>query len=112
LTIRADGLAEELRELQGQLGDYNTLVDKLHTDTDLEQVEKEYKALQAKNLKNSKLVDEIFLEKKQKEATLKELEKQIVAEQQKAELLIQQLVFSVKKLNFNRSHRVKSNLPF
>ena len=34
---RADVLAAELKELQGILGDYNTFVDKLHTETDLQE---------------------------------------------------------------------------
>jgi intraflagellar transport protein 74 len=63
--LRADGLAEELRDLQGQLGDLNVLVDKLHTETSLADFEREYHQLQAKNERNAQALDELFIEKKQ-----------------------------------------------
>jgi intraflagellar transport protein 74 len=54
-----------LRDLQGLLGDYNTLVDKLNTDTSFEDFESEYSELQAKNSRKSKELDEIFLTRQQ-----------------------------------------------
>ncbi len=65
LKGRADDLASELREWQGQLGDYNTLVDKLNTDTDLEQVEKEFQELKTLNANTTSNLDAIFLSRQQ-----------------------------------------------
>ncbi|KAJ3336640.1 Intraflagellar transport protein 74, partial [Kappamyces sp. JEL0680] len=91
LQPMADDLATELRELQGQLGDYNTLVDKLNTDTDLEEVEKEYQNLKAKNATTSSNLDAMFLQRQQREASIQELERQIQDEKKQAEQLILQL---------------------
>ena len=33
--IRAESLAGEIRELQGEMADYNTLMDKVNTDTEV-----------------------------------------------------------------------------
>ncbi|RKO88950.1 hypothetical protein BDK51DRAFT_27644 [Blyttiomyces helicus] len=62
---RADGLVAELRDLQGQLGDLNMLVDKLHTDTDLEDIERMHQHLKAKNIRETLVLDEVFLERQQ-----------------------------------------------
>ncbi len=35
---RAEGLAGEIRVLQGEMADYNTLMDKVNTDTEVEAV--------------------------------------------------------------------------
>ncbi|KAJ3320564.1 Intraflagellar transport protein 74 [Boothiomyces sp. JEL0866] len=82
---RADGLAAELRDLQGQLGDFNTLVDKLNTDTDLEEFEREHNQLLAKNQRTNEMLDEIFLQRQQREAAIQEVEKQILEEERKCE---------------------------
>ncbi|TPX54840.1 hypothetical protein PhCBS80983_g05707 [Powellomyces hirtus] len=82
---RADGLAEELRELQGRLGDFNTLVDKLHTDTDLEDIERHYNQIKAKNERDSIALDDVFQERQQREAAVREVELQIEQEQSRAE---------------------------
>ena len=63
--IRADNLSAELRDLQGQLGDYNTLVDKLHTDADLEDIERHYTQLKSHNAVESSVLDDVFLERQQ-----------------------------------------------
>ena len=62
---RADGLAEELKELQGELGDYNTLVDKVNTSNDLEEVEKQLLQLKSKNQRESHILDDIFIQRQQ-----------------------------------------------
>ncbi|KAI9203192.1 uncharacterized protein BJ171DRAFT_569171 [Polychytrium aggregatum] len=82
---RADALAEELRELQGQLGDLNTLVDKLHADADLEDFEKQYNQLKAQNQRESLALDEYFSTRQLKENILRELDRQIEEEKRRAE---------------------------
>jgi intraflagellar transport protein 74 len=62
---RADILTEELKDLQGQLGDLNTLIDKLHTDSDLNDVERMTFQLKTKNQRESQLLDDIFLQRQQ-----------------------------------------------
>ena len=44
-----------MRDLQGQLGDLTTLVDKLHTDTDIEEFEKQLVS-ELTNLKSKKTI--------------------------------------------------------
>lgn len=82
---RADVLAEELRELQGQLGDFNTLIDKLHTDTDLDEIEGHYNRLKMQNQRESSMLDEIFSTRQLKENLLRENERQIEEERRRAE---------------------------
>ena len=38
LLFRAEILATEIKELQGEMADYNTLMDKLNTDTEIEDI--------------------------------------------------------------------------
>ncbi|KAJ3270746.1 Intraflagellar transport protein 74 [Terramyces sp. JEL0728] len=75
----------ELRDLQGQLGDLNTLVDKLNTDTDLEEFEREHNQLLAKNHRTNEMLDEIFLQRKQRESAIQDVEQQILEEEKKCE---------------------------
>ncbi|EGF76616.1 hypothetical protein BATDEDRAFT_92593 [Batrachochytrium dendrobatidis JAM81] len=98
---RADSLAEELKEVQGKLGDLNTLVDKLHTDTDLEELEHQYHQLQAKNQRELQVLDEIFMQRQQHESSIRDIENQIAEEQQKAEDQINTLD-PVKRLEYNK----------
>ncbi|KAJ3183602.1 Intraflagellar transport protein 74 [Gaertneriomyces sp. JEL0708] len=88
---RADTLAEELRELQGQLGDLNTLVDKLHTDTDLEDIERQCNQLKAQNERQTKALDEIFAERQQRVKALADVENEISEEKKKTESKISEL---------------------
>jgi intraflagellar transport protein 74 len=57
---KADALAEDLRDLQGQLGDYNTLLDKIHTGTNLNEIGKHIDLLKAQNQNQESKIDEIF----------------------------------------------------
>ncbi|KAI8618335.1 hypothetical protein BC830DRAFT_1061535 [Chytriomyces sp. MP71] len=88
---RADILASELRELQGQLGDFNTLIDKLHTDSDLADIEKHCAQLKAKNQRESQILDEVFMQRQQKDLLVREVEKNIDDERQKSEAQINEL---------------------
>lgn len=88
---RADSLADELREQQGRLGDLNTLVDKLHTDSDLEDIERQHAEIKAQNQRESHNVDDVFLIKQQKENSVRDLERQIEDEKRKAESLVNNL---------------------
>lgn len=97
---RADALSEDLKDLQGQLGDLNTLVDKLHTDSDLADVERLTFQLKAKNQRESQVLDDIFLQRQQKENQVREIEKAIEDERRKAEAQINELEPSRRTLYF------------
>ncbi|KAJ3017081.1 UNVERIFIED_CONTAM: Intraflagellar transport protein 74 [Siphonaria sp. JEL0065] len=88
---RADILANDLRELQGQLGDFNTLIDKLHTDSDLSDIEKQCAQLKSKNQRESQILDEIFMQRQQKDLLVREVEKNIEEERQRSESQINEL---------------------
>ena len=38
LSHRAEVLATQIKDLQGEMADYNTLMDKINTDTDIEAI--------------------------------------------------------------------------
>ncbi|KAI9224246.1 hypothetical protein BC828DRAFT_373926 [Blastocladiella britannica] len=88
---RAQGLGDELRDLQGQLGDYNMLLDKLHSDADLEEVQRQAAVLVIKNDADQQAVDGLFMERQDKEQKIKELELQIKTEKDRAADRIAQL---------------------
>jgi intraflagellar transport protein 74 len=89
---RADLLSEDLRELQGQLGDLNTLVDRLNADADLEDIERSFLQLREKNQRENKVLDEAFSFRQQKENEIQEVEMMIEREMKKSEKLINDLV--------------------
>jgi intraflagellar transport protein 74 len=89
---RADLLSEDLRELQGQLGDLNTLVDRLNADADLEDIERSYLQLREKNQKENKVLEEAFSFRQHKENEIQEVELMIERETMKSEKLINDLV--------------------
>lgn len=82
---RSDALADELLSSQGLLGDYNTLVDKLHTETELDEIIKQAQTLSAKNAGTSKQLDIIFSERQQLESEVKDTQQLIADEHLKAE---------------------------
>lgn len=51
--------------MQGELGDFNTLVDKVNTNTDLEEVDRQYQQLKAKNMRESHVLDDLFVQRQQ-----------------------------------------------
>ncbi|XP_063465894.1 intraflagellar transport protein 74 homolog isoform X2 [Symphalangus syndactylus] len=75
---RAETLAVEIKELQGQLADYNMVVDKLNTNTEMEEVMKDYnmeldtlqQQLDSQNMKKESLEAEIAHSQVKQEAVL------------------------------------------
>ncbi|KAJ3212909.1 Intraflagellar transport protein 74, partial [Clydaea vesicula] len=88
---KADAISEELRDLQSQLGDLNTLVDKLHVDADLEDIERLTSQITEKNSRESKTLDEVFLTRQQRDKQIKEIENQIESEVKKSDDMINNL---------------------
>lgn len=63
--FRADNLSDDLKELQGQLGDYNMLMDKINTNNDLDGVETQYQMLKSNNQRETHVLDDIFIQRQQ-----------------------------------------------
>ncbi|KAK3091735.1 hypothetical protein FSP39_022257 [Pinctada imbricata] len=85
---RAETLASEIRDLQGELGDYNTLVDKLTTDEDIQDVEFDLNDLRANNEREAKKIEDLFEVKKQKEDQIKQLEQELDQEKRMADNMV------------------------
>ncbi|GFS09394.1 intraflagellar transport protein 74-like protein [Elysia marginata] len=85
---RAEALASEIRDLQGELGDYNTLVDKLTTDEDIHDVEFDCENLKSENDRNAKRMEDGFEMKKQREDQIQMLETELDQEKRMADSLV------------------------
>ncbi|OCT97808.1 intraflagellar transport protein 74 homolog [Xenopus laevis] len=88
---RAEALALEIKEHQGQLADYNMLVDKLNTNTDMEEVLNDYSMLKSQNDREAQSIDLIFTERQSKEEFIKSVEKDIELEKQAADGIIRNM---------------------
>ena len=60
--------------LQGELADYNLLIDKLNTNTDVEEIADDCAELQRQNNRESKGVEILFGEKHEKEVDAAKVE--------------------------------------
>eukprot|EP00731_Ephydatia_muelleri_P014675 Em0008g395a len=82
---RAETLAAEIKELQKEMADYNTLMDKLNTDTDVAAIMADFTALQMQNNLEAKNIDVLFAERHDKEAQAQTLQAEIEKQKQAAE---------------------------
>ena len=67
-----------MTELQATLADYNLLVDKLNTDTEVILVRQEAQEMASQNEADSRDVDSIFAEKQARETQIKRLEQEVL----------------------------------
>ncbi|XP_029462265.1 intraflagellar transport protein 74 homolog [Rhinatrema bivittatum] len=88
---RAESLAVEIKEHQGQLADYNMLVDKLNTNTDMEEVMNDYNMLKSQNDREAQSMDIIFTERQAKEDLIRAVEEDIEREKQAADGIIKNM---------------------
>uniref|UniRef100_A0A8C5KZ81 Intraflagellar transport 74 n=1 Tax=Jaculus jaculus TaxID=51337 RepID=A0A8C5KZ81_JACJA len=88
---RAETLALEIKELQGQLADYNMLVDKLNTNTEMEEVMNDYNMLKAQNDRETQSMDVIFTERQAKEKQIRSVEEEVEQEKQAADGIIKNM---------------------
>ncbi|XP_014870040.1 intraflagellar transport protein 74 homolog isoform X1 [Poecilia latipinna] len=86
---RAESLAAEIKDLQGQLADYNMLVDKLNTNTEMEEMINDYNRLKAQNDIEARSIDSIFTERREREEVIRAIEEEIRRERQVAEEVVQ-----------------------
>ncbi|MEE6459055.1 hypothetical protein FKM82_000525 [Ascaphus truei] len=88
---RAEALAVEIKEQQGQLADYNMLVDKLNTNTDMEEVLNDYNMLKSQNDREAQSIDVIFTEREAREDVIRGVEVEIEREKQAADGIIKNM---------------------
>ncbi|XP_026874634.2 intraflagellar transport protein 74 homolog [Electrophorus electricus] len=88
---RAEGLAGEIKDLQGQLADYNMLVDKLNTNTEMDEVINDFNMLKAQNDRQAQSIDVIFTERREKEDMIQAVEEEIEREKQAADDIVKKM---------------------
>ncbi|NXB07284.1 IFT74 protein, partial [Cnemophilus loriae] len=74
---RAEALAGEIKDLQGQLADYNMVVDILTTGTDIAEVVRDYNMLKVQNDRDAQGIDKIFTERQATEKLIQAVEEDI-----------------------------------
>ncbi|NXH30256.1 IFT74 protein, partial [Myiagra hebetior] len=77
---RAEALAGEIKDFQGQLADYNMVVDILNTSTDMAEVIRDYNMLKVQNDRDTQSVDKIFTERQATEKLIQAVEEDIERE--------------------------------
>ncbi|XP_064604644.1 intraflagellar transport protein 74 homolog, partial [Liolophura sinensis] len=98
---RAEKLAAEIRDYQGELGDYNTLVDKLNTDEDIQDVEFDYNELKSQNDRESQKIEELFDIKQSKDVQIKQLETELDQEKRMADNLVNDMEPEMRQKYFH-----------
>uniref|UniRef100_A0A3P9IYS1 Intraflagellar transport 74 n=1 Tax=Oryzias latipes TaxID=8090 RepID=A0A3P9IYS1_ORYLA len=88
---RAEDLAAEIKDLQGQLADHNMLVDKLNTNTEMEEIISDYSILKAQNDSEAQSIDNIFTERREREEQIKAIEEEIKKERLIADRVVQSM---------------------
>ncbi|CAG0896211.1 unnamed protein product [Darwinula stevensoni] len=94
---RVKELASEWNDLQGELADYNLLVDKLNTDGDKEEMEAEIRELKERNEEQAAKVDQLFLQRQEKERAIQQLENDIEQERHMSDTMIAALQPAMKE---------------
>ncbi|NXB89066.1 IFT74 protein, partial [Vidua chalybeata] len=74
---RAEALAGEIKDFQGQLADYNMVVDILNTSTDMAEVIRDYNMLKVQNDRDTQNIDKIFTERQATEKLIQAVEEDI-----------------------------------
>jgi intraflagellar transport protein 74 len=84
-------LAQQIEDSLNELSDYNTLLDRLNTSSNIQDINKDYLILKTQNDEQSKELDEYFIEKTKKEDLIKKIEKEIELEKRKREKILEKL---------------------
>ncbi|NXO79279.1 IFT74 protein, partial [Sitta europaea] len=71
---RAEALAGEIKDFQGQLADYNMVLDILNTSTDIAEVIRDYNMLKVQNDRDAQSIDKIFTERQTTEKLIQAVE--------------------------------------
>ncbi|PAA61976.1 hypothetical protein BOX15_Mlig004991g1 [Macrostomum lignano] len=87
----AETLAGDIKALQGELADYNTLVDKLNTDQDVANIQMDCEELRGQNEREERELERVFSERKEAEAAVRSVEQELEQERRMADSLVQQM---------------------
>ncbi|TYZ64250.1 hypothetical protein PybrP1_001795, partial [[Pythium] brassicae (nom. inval.)] len=102
LERKYETLALEVRDLEGQLADYNLAMDKLRSATDPREIRHVYEQLRERNSKEAEDVDRVFLLRQAQEAAVRRLEAEMAeihgAHQDKINQLAPQTLERYKEL--------------
>lgn len=105
-------MIKEVRKLQGDLADYNLIVDKSRNKTDPQEIALVYQQLKARNDAERRRVDEVFSERHEKEQDIKQVEQEIAQVQsvadQKLTMLSQQQRMQYAQLQVRSAPRRRS----
>lgn len=88
---RAKDLAAELTALQGQLGDYNVVTNKMITDEDKDSIEREAQEMARVNDQALKEIEVAFQQRRHIEQQLHAIEAEIAMEQKTTEKIVESL---------------------
>eukprot|EP00921_Rhytidocystis_pertsovi_P014733 GHVQ01023716.1.p1 GENE.GHVQ01023716.1~~GHVQ01023716.1.p1 ORF type:complete len:572 (-),score=88.49 GHVQ01023716.1:1508-3223(-) len=97
LEKRHEELLVSVRNLEGELADYNLALDKLRSDTKPEQIALLCRQLKEQNDIQRKEVDDLFLEKKEREEQIQKIEHEISSIKEETESKLQELGEEGKK---------------
>lgn len=88
---RAKELAAELTELQGQLADYNIVIDKTTSNVEQEDMEMETREMRLQNDRSSVEIEHLFEQRRFKEQQLRDLDEMIESEQRNAARIVESM---------------------
>lgn len=91
LENRFEELRKEVRNLEGQLADYNLTIDKIRVNTRPEDVHNAYVHVRAQNEKFKTELDQVFLERKQYEEGIDDIQGQLQNIHEQMELRLNEL---------------------
>lgn len=77
LEKKRNNLMNEVREYEGKLADYNLALDKMRSDTDIINLQQTCQEIQRKNDQEKMRIDAIFLERKNLESQINEIDENI-----------------------------------
>ncbi|KAM3138162.1 hypothetical protein pb186bvf_009835 [Paramecium bursaria] len=91
LEKRHDELTREVRDLEGQLADYNLAFDKFRANTRPEDIRNIHERIKIQNDRQRSQLDDIFIERKQQEDQITQIEQKLNDLNQMAELKLNEL---------------------
>ncbi|CAD5122516.1 DgyrCDS10939 [Dimorphilus gyrociliatus] len=106
---RAENLAAEIKECQRELGDYNTLVDKLNTEESINDIQIDYEDIKAGNEREGKVLDALFEQKQKKQEQISALELELRQEKSMADNMVADMPPNMKQ-KYIRSKEINEHL--
>lgn len=103
---RAKDLAGELTALQGELADYNVVVDKMSSNVEKETIDRERKELSSRNERSMAEIEDMFERRQEMEQRSRKTEKEIGTERERTERLIERMDPGTRE-RYERLHEEK-----